>query len=45
MKGGSRKLGGTIKYTELLHLKIDILRPKIMRYFKNFMFMSEKKHV
>ena len=39
--GTSRKWGA-LKYTELLHIKTDISQLKIMRYFKKFVFMSEK---
>ena len=38
--------GGALKWTELLHIKTDILRlQNIMHYFKNFAFMFEKRDV
>ena len=37
--------GGTLKYTEIFHVKTDILRLQIMRYFNNFVFISEKQDV
>ena len=43
--GTSRKWGGTLKYTELLHIKTDISQLQIMRYFKKLVFMSEKDPV
>ena len=34
---------GALKQTKFLHIKTDILRLQIMRYFINFAFISEKK--
>ena len=36
---------GALKYTELLHIKTEIVRLQIMRNFKNSaVFMSTKRH-
>ena len=44
-RGGTNRKCGALKLTELLHTKIDILKLRIMRYLKNFVFMSEKRDV
>ena len=37
--------GGALKNTEIFHIKTDILRPQIMLYVKNFVFISETRVV
>ena len=42
-EGALSESGETLKLTELLHIKADILRRQIIHYFKNFAFTFEKK--
>ena len=44
-EGASAESRGALKYTEIFHLKTDVFRLQIMRYFNNFVFISEKRDV
>ena len=44
-EGAPAENGGALKKTEVLHIKTDTLQLQIMRYFKNFVIMFEKRDV